>query len=248
MRWRRNWREGLRRRVAALRARKMHTVALQPGIVSFTFDDFPHSAYTTGGRILEDAGVRGTYYAALGNFDDPARTAYCPEDLAALLRDGHELGCHTYGHVDCSRTHVREVVADVERNARAVRAALGEHLVNFAYPAGTVAGPVKARLGRTFATCRGNEQGVNRGRVDLAQLRANGLYSNERTLEWAQALINDVSRDGGWLIFYTHDVVEAPSPFGCTPTQLSSVVGAALSSDCRVMPVRSAVGALAFAG
>ncbi len=35
-------------------------------IVSFSFDDFPRTAYSAGGAILERFGVRGTYYAAAG--------------------------------------------------------------------------------------------------------------------------------------------------------------------------------------
>ena len=35
-------------------------------LISFTFDDFPRSALTVGGEILERHGARGTYYASLG--------------------------------------------------------------------------------------------------------------------------------------------------------------------------------------
>ena len=38
----------------------------QKPFISFTFDDFPRSAWLTGGAILERFGVRGTYYASLG--------------------------------------------------------------------------------------------------------------------------------------------------------------------------------------
>ena len=36
------------------------------GVVSFTFDDFPRSAWSNGGAVLEEYDVRGTYYAAMG--------------------------------------------------------------------------------------------------------------------------------------------------------------------------------------
>ena len=35
-------------------------------LISFSFDDFPRSALFTGGALLEQYGVAGTYYASLG--------------------------------------------------------------------------------------------------------------------------------------------------------------------------------------
>jgi peptidoglycan/xylan/chitin deacetylase (PgdA/CDA1 family) len=44
-------------------------------IATITFDDFPKSAWTTGGRILEEAGVRGTYFVA---------GTYCGKEIDGL--------------------------------------------------------------------------------------------------------------------------------------------------------------------
>ena len=41
----------------------------------------------------------------------------------------------------------------------------------------------------------------------------------------------------GWIIFYTHDVAEQPSEWGCTPAQLEAVVGYA-AQRLPVLPVR----------
>src|SRR3954470_5907201 len=68
--------------------------------ISFTFDDFPESALSTGGAILEKYGSRGTYYASLGltGQDSPVGRIFSPEQLPDLLTRGHELGCHTFAH------------------------------------------------------------------------------------------------------------------------------------------------------
>src|SRR5947207_3069984 len=75
-------------------------IAAQKPIISFTFDDFPRSAWLTGGAILERFGLRGTYYASLGLMGKTAPTgAIClPEDVRALAERGHELGSHTFDH------------------------------------------------------------------------------------------------------------------------------------------------------
>ena len=62
---------------------------------------------------------------------------------------------------------------------------------------------MKRRLASQFTSARGVHPGVNRGRVDLAWLRANALYSREGCVERARSLLADVVRTGGWLVFYT---------------------------------------------
>ena len=41
-------------------------IRLERGMISFSFDDFPADALSNGGKILEEHGCRGTYYAASG--------------------------------------------------------------------------------------------------------------------------------------------------------------------------------------
>src|SRR5277367_2947024 len=74
--------------------------------VSFTFDDFPKTALTVGGKILEDSGARGTYYAAPGLMGTISEVGlnFDKEDLQQLIASGHELGNHTYSHVHARRT------------------------------------------------------------------------------------------------------------------------------------------------
>src|SRR6185437_4505492 len=53
------------------------------GVVSFTFDDFPRSAWVSGGAILEQYDRRGTYYAALGmaGTENHLGPMFTPDDL-----------------------------------------------------------------------------------------------------------------------------------------------------------------------
>ena len=66
--------------------------------VSFTFDDFPLSAYFNGGAILKKYELLGTFYVSAGmmNKKTPAGLISGKEILKQALSDGHELGCHTY--------------------------------------------------------------------------------------------------------------------------------------------------------
>src|ERR1041385_7997293 len=70
LRWEGRW----QRFVARNFARRDITFSTPTPLISFTFDDFPKSALTTGGAILGRFGLRATYYACLGLMGRQNRT------------------------------------------------------------------------------------------------------------------------------------------------------------------------------
>jgi len=221
-----------------------------PGVVvSFTFDDFPRSAWINGGAILEQYDKRGTYYAAMGlaGTDSNLGKMFESDDLRAVHAQGHEIACHTYSHRDCYRASPAEIAAEIERNGTALASIIGdEPLDNFAYPFGGVSLTAKSALAGRFASCRGTGRGINRGTVDLADLFGTSIYSRDFNRDRLCQLIDDAQAGNGWVIFYTHDVAEEPSPFGCTPAQFKSIVAYA-AENATVLPVRDVLAGLGLA-
>jgi peptidoglycan/xylan/chitin deacetylase (PgdA/CDA1 family) len=220
---------------------------LDQGIISFTFDDFPRSAYEQGGKILQRHGARATFYVAGGAMQ--AELAAAPRLLSEVVDAGHELGCHTYEHLDCVATGLPALDADLERNARLLAPVIGQpRPAHFAYPYGRMSLRAKRALSQRFVTCRGIFPGINSSPVDLAVLKANKLYGGSRNLARARRLIGQAARSGGWLIFFTHDVTEGPSPYGCSIKDFQEIVELAVSSPCSVLPVGTALASLGFGG
>lgn len=237
------------RKLARLVRMRPARVACPGGIVSFTFDDFPRSALTAGGAILERHGARGTYYAALSlaGRDGELGPMFDGGDLRAAHERGHELACHTYSHLDCGRAETAAILADLARNGSAFADLLdGFAPANFAFPFGGVSLRAKRALAGRFASCRGIGYGLNHGTADLAELAGTRLYADDFDCGRLHALIDRNRELGGWLIFYTHDVAESPSPHGCTPEQFAAVVAYA-AGRCEVLPVREVVPRLAAA-
>jgi len=162
-----------------------------------------------------------------------------------VLEAGHEVGCHTYSHIDCAAAGRATILKDIDRNGEALAAVGGGALSHFAYPFGRVSHPARQHLGLRFRTCRGIFPGINANSIDLALLRANKLYGGPRDFARARRLIAEVGRTGGWLIFFTHDVSETPSPFGCSPVALDELVQVALHARCAVAPIGQALADLA---
>ena len=229
-------------RLHLLQALDRRVVSLHDGgpFVSFTFDDFPRTACTVGGAILKNYGVRGTYYISMGliNTSNQLGEQFRAEDLWSLAADNHELASHTFNH-----TSAREVSGDVFRqDVRKGKNALREieglnPSENFAYPYGHVTSAARRALAGETASSRGIQGGLNGPLVELDLLRANYLYGDGDQLDSLHQLIRENEQRKAWLIFYTHDVSVAPSPFGCTPKLLESTVRMVLDSGSTILPV-----------
>lgn len=224
----------LRTKVARIRTRRP--------VVSFSFDDFPRSAVSNGARLLEKYGFRGTFYAAgsLAGSSNDGISYYGRDDLLTLASRGHEIGCHTFNHVRVSQGSAATLDSEILDNAVFVGSILpGYVLRSFSYPFGHVSPLRKLRLQRHFMTCRGIGHGINSNVADLGLLRAVSVYG--RAIDpRVVALLTEARRTCGWIIFYTHDVDAAPSPFGCTPTVWDQLVSLVADNGFDVLTVQQA--------
>jgi peptidoglycan/xylan/chitin deacetylase (PgdA/CDA1 family) len=209
--------------------------------VSFTFDDFPKSALVNGGNILKEYGAHGTYYVSMGllGCDSPSGTLADADDIGALLAAWHELGCHTFDHLDGMVETTDRMLESIRANQRAVLAvAPGTVLRTFAYPINEPRIRTKQRIGDHFLCCRAGGQTYNRRRIDMNMVHSCFLDSRNRDdLPSIKRLIDESRKAGGWLVFSTHDVQEYPSRYGCTEQFFRDVVSYCASSGARILEV-----------
>jgi peptidoglycan/xylan/chitin deacetylase (PgdA/CDA1 family) len=238
------------RRAARHYRYKPFAMANAAPLVSFTFDDVPASAYTNGTAVLDERGVRGTFYVAggtCGTMDDHWRVIE-REQVRALYDAGHEIGCHTFSHVRVDRLGAVDLEEECRRNYELLRDLCpGIQLTNFCYPFGRASLPSKLRLERRFDSCRGIYEGVNSGTIDLAMLRVIELYDRTLTREKLRHVLNQTRERNGWLIFYTHDVTESPSSIGCTPELLNATIAAVQAENMQCLTVRDALATIGYA-
>ena len=236
---------------AFTRALPLKTVRsrLKRPLASLTFDDFPKSAWTVAGPILARFGARATYYAA-GRFcglQEDGIDYYDAADLRAARDAGHEIGAHSHAHDMAPRLSSADLEADAARNDAVLTGMLGDvRLSSYAYPYGEVSPRTKLAMGRRFATARGIRPGVNAGRIDLAQLRATPIEARRWRPDEIAAAVKQATASNGWLVLFTHDVCDAPSPFGCTPAMLTEVLQMLADADIPVVPVKHAMAEAAF--
>lgn len=219
-------------------------------IVSFTFDDFPRSACSVGGAVLEKFGARGTYYvtAGLKNTSNELGELFLEEDLRSLAGKGHEIASQTYHHSSCRSVSLSTFRADVECGIRAMETVRGHNSVNFAYPYGHVTLRSKKHLGPFVLSSRSTIPGLNGPKVDLNLLRANRLYGDLEIAGQIKNLILQNAVERSWLVFYTHDIRLRPSEYGCTPRLFEFAVAEASQSGARVLTVGETLKELRVTG
>lgn len=240
----------VQRRLARWLARRPAACRPAGPIVSFTFDDFPISAVETGAAILEAHGAAGTFYASFGLMGRTIETGriFSPEHLPRLLQGGHELGCHTHDHCPSWDTLPDQFEASVAANRAALaRLAPGLSFVTLSYPISHPRPATKRRLAARFAACRGGGQGFNRGWIDLNYLNAFFIEQSRGQPATIERLVAENARQNGWLIFATHDVAPAPTPYGCTDELFEWIVRLAVSSGAHLLTVSGALRSLGLA-
>lgn len=214
-------------------------------LVSFSFDDFPTTAWTEGGAILSACGIKATYYVSLGlmaRTESSVGPLFTPDTLAEVADSGHELGCHTFDHTDAWYSPSARLLSAVERNSQELFRLLPQtRFRTFAFPKGRATSAAKRVLQTRFECCRGTSRGLNLKVIDLNLLRAVPIYGGGASLQIIVDLLTTNRAKNGWLIFYTHDITKTPSRFGTTPRLFDQVVRAAVSSGARVLPISAAL-------
>ncbi|MCC8942956.1 polysaccharide deacetylase family protein [Bradyrhizobium sp. Arg68] len=199
-------------------------------MVTFSFDDLPKSAATLGADILESYGARGTFYVSGGlvGIDAPDWTTGSADDVVSLYRRGHEIGCHTFSHRRACDLDETSLAGEIARNRTYFHSLDPTMTVDsFAYPFGYGSYARKYQLKSEFRTCRSIVPGVNSGEVDLQFLRAMPLIDRQTSRERIEQAFDEAASTNGWLIFYSHDVDEAPSLYGCSPDLMTYALEAA---------------------
>ena len=165
-----------------------------------------------------------------------------PDDLSRAVKDGNELGCHTFDHLDAWQTPTEKFMESVVENRQALDRILpGEIFRTFAYPKSGAKLSIKFHLEKHFICCRGGGQIPNIGMADLNLLKACFLAKREKAdISFIRKLINYNASCRGWLIFATHDVADNPSPYGCIPTFFAEVVEYAVRSRALLLPLGEA--------
>jgi peptidoglycan/xylan/chitin deacetylase (PgdA/CDA1 family) len=218
-------------------------------LVSFTFDDVPESAYLNGAAVLDEYGMRGTFYVASGTCGtrDTYWRVIGRDQVRDLHQRGHEIGCHTFSHRAVDDLDAQELSDECRRNFENLRDLCPDiQLSSFCYPFGCISLPRKIQLQKQFNTCRGIFEGVNSGVVDLALLKVIELYDRTLSRDKLDRVLRQARQTTGWIIFYAHDVTERPTHMGCSPGLLRRTIEEIRKQDISCCTIAEALPVIGY--
>lgn len=188
--------------------------------VSLTFDDARPSQVDAGVPILNEHGVKATFYVTPSRV--PERLAVWKEAVAA----GHEIGNHSVQH-PCTGNFpfarqkaleeytVAQMAEELDRANAQIRRLLGVQAVTFAYPCGQkfvgrgrdLESYVPLVAERFLAGRGWRDEGANDPAFcDPAQLM--GMELDGLTFEQLKTLIDTTAANGFWLVLAGHEIGE----------------------------------------
>ena len=218
---------------ALLCARSLHQLPEGFKALSLCFDDFPQSAADCGAALLEDAGVRGTFYTCFGMLGTNGYAK--PEDVIRLHKRGHEIACHTHSHINPSFNDMQAVQTSCKENIDAARL-LNISLSQFCYPQGGITLEAKRMAAAFYSSSRSGFWGINGTTFDAHCLKSVPLY--EGHMLRVNDFMKQLRKENGWLILYTHDVSDTPSEHGISTRSLKHIIETCQQHNIPVCTVR----------
>lgn len=221
----------------------LRRIATRPprGFLSVTFDDIPRSAWTEGGRILHENGLRGTYYLSgdLCGRTFEGREQYHRDDVREIVAAGHEIGSHLFHHTSTLGLTSTEVQEEIALNDAFLGEVVGQDFraKSFAYPYGEITLGAKWQCSRRFQVSRSVREGLNGAGADRDQLRIlpiDNIFA-DRT-DWPTTFTT-IASERAWAIVLAHGVDDSGHPFSCPPSRLADILRRAKDAGLEILPV-----------
>lgn len=199
---------------------------------SVTLDDGTYDQYAAAFPILEDLGIKGTFYLAArlldeGVWDDNGtiRKMMNWDQAAEIAEAGHEIGSHTYNHIDLTTGE-----ADVEFELRFSREYIEKKIPSinvetFCWPHWreteetlklAAENYISARSGNGVISYYLNRKGgiPSNPPENMYRINALGILNSQRDDEW-KSLIDSVYKKGSWFVSSYHGVDNGNLPRDC---------------------------------
>jgi peptidoglycan/xylan/chitin deacetylase (PgdA/CDA1 family) len=189
--------------------------------ISLSFDDARGSQATTGAPLLDEYGVKATFYLV------PSAAKKQLAGWKKAVANGHEMGNHSLQHA-CSGNFVwaranplenytiEKMRAELTETNKQIQELLGVTPVSYAYPCGhTFIGRGRSAqsfvplIADLFETGRGwlAEAPVDPSYCDMAQLT--GIEMDGKDYEQILPIIEEARKNGQWLVLAGHEMADS---------------------------------------
>lgn len=192
--------------------------------VAFCIDDIPQSALS----YFSELKLPLTLFVSGGLQNKVAygKKMYNLKALKAYYEthDLIEISCHTYAHNDITLCTNSEFMEDCKKNREFLSSELNcIYKMGFSFPRGRWNFSLLKQLPKHYKYLRTTRKFSLRFLCFKYFLPGIPCYSSQLQFLY-QILERHSSSKNLWLILYTHDICETPSPFGMTPEECNKLI------------------------
>ena len=192
--------------------------------VSITFDDGTLDQYLLAAPVLDEHGMRATFFLIPGFMDGgiwndsgTERLLFGWDAARNLHRRGHEIGAHTMTHGDLSRANRQQVFWELSESRQQLEARIpGAHVTTFAWPYWRSGSEARAVASEVFTASRAGAASANRFRehgipearpANRSAVNALALLPSHDPVTWRE-VAEELIDLRGWGVLSLHGVTD----------------------------------------
>ncbi|MBI5456466.1 polysaccharide deacetylase family protein [Candidatus Kaiserbacteria bacterium] len=209
------------------------------GMVSLTFDDSWTTQYTNALPILQQAGVKGTFYLTTQPIQEAWNTFMTPNQVKDIAQKGHEIAGHTITHADLTTLSQSAINREIKNSKTYLQNLTGQAVSSFAHPYGAVNNTVKNLLKLAgYTSARGIDyESLNLSTSDKYDLKSMCIETSNPVSE-IKAQIDGAKANKQWFILCIHEVKDGGDQYTMTPAKFQEVVNYIKSVGIKVVTVK----------
>jgi peptidoglycan/xylan/chitin deacetylase (PgdA/CDA1 family) len=214
------------------------------GMVTLSFDDSWLSQYEQGLPILDQAGIKGTFYITTEPIENGWDGFITLTQLKDIALKGHELGGHTVTHADLATLRRARISSEIRNSKSFIQNQTGTIVTSLAYPYGSYNSTVITQAKQAgYTNARGVEEGLVKKNDDKYTLKSHSVGPTT-ALSTIRAYIDQAKANKQWYILTLHEIDNAGGEYSTSPQDLQAIVEYIKATGIKAVTMQQGVAAM----
>ena len=180
--------------------------ALDRGRISLTFDDGLISNYTTLKPILDEYGLKASFYIVTEYQQEGAAYAMTVPNLTELNSQGHQIQSHSHDHVNLTTLNQAERMTSLNTSKNLLEG-WGFTVFMFTLPFGAYNDAVLAdTLSAGYTMISTTDEGYNNQSIMASKTRIMRIDADIYTPAQLNAMVDEAMAKNLWIVLYYHKI------------------------------------------
>ena len=216
-------------------------------LITVTFDDGWQTIYTEGMPLLQKYGIPTTQYVLSSQAieRDPGYMSY--EQIKQTRAGGHEIGCHSVGHVDLTSLGPQALKSELTDCKNTLQKLLNVNVEHFASPFGKINPTTTAAIKQSYQSSRNTAGDITTNEADYNDVNVKEYFDSyniiavtirrETTIAQLQAAIDYTIQNNGWLVLNYHQVENGDTAYGVDMGAFEDQLRTVNKADARIVTI-----------